>query len=253
MEYVNRTYRERLGGERWKPFTVTVKETDLWIGVDRGSFQAEMATFAERFVRQLREEMEEYLAGDPEYAAALRPYRPEDSALLLLRQMAEAARQAGIGPMSAVAGAIAQETGRAIQSRYGTKEVIVENGGDIYVSLRKAMDIAVFAGESPLSQKVGVRIPAEASPLGICTSSGTVGPSLSFGKADAMMVACKDCALADAYATAFANKVQTTADIPPLMEEVKREREVLSAICIKDDKIGIYGNFRLKLFEDDNR
>ena len=106
MEYVNRTYRERLGGERWKPFTVTVKETDLWIGVDRGSFQAEMATFAERFVRQLREEMEEYLAGDPGYAAALRPYRPEDSAPLLLRQMAEAARQAGIGPMSAVAGAI---------------------------------------------------------------------------------------------------------------------------------------------------
>lgn len=253
MEYINRTYRDHLSGERWQSFSVTVKESDLWIGVDKASFRPEMAEFTKGFMTILRQEMETYLAIDPEYAMTLRPYTPKTSAPRILQEMAIAAQQAGIGPMSAVAGAIAQRVGQAIQSRFAANEVIVENGGDIYTSLRSGIDIAVFAGQSPLSQKVGIQIPAGVYPLGICTSSGTVGPSLSFGKADAMMIACKDCALADAYATAFANKIQTTADIAPCLEEIKKEKDILSAICIKDDQIGIFGSFKLKLFEHDNQ
>ena len=197
--------------------------------------------------------MEVYLGADPEYATALRPYVPAPDAPSVLWEMADAARQAGIGPMSAVAGAIAQRVGNAVRARFGVEEIIVENGGDIYVALRKPMDLAVFAGESPLSRKVGVQIPAEATPLGVCTSSGTVGPSLSFGKADAVMIVCKDCALADAYATAFANTIQTAADIPSCMERIGKRKEILSAICIKDDQMGLFGNFNLKLFENDNQ
>ena len=231
---------------------MTVKETDLWIGVDRESFRPEMAAHCERFVRRLRGEMEAYMAADPEYAATLRPYTPAADAPLILREMAAAARRAGIGPMGAVAGAVAQWTGRELEERFGAREVVVENGGDIYARLQSDMDIAVFAGESPLSRKVGVRVPAERTPLGICTSSGTVGPSLSFGKADAVMIACEDCALADAYATAFANTIQTAEDIPARMEEIGKKRDILSSICVKGDRMGIIGEFNLKLFKDDN-
>ena len=107
----------------------------------------------------------------------------------------------------------------------------------------------MFAGQSPLSEKVGFTINAGYAPLGICTSSGTVGPSLSFGKADAVMIICKDCALADTYATAFANRIQTVEDIAPCMEEIGKKDEILGAICIKDDKIGIHGIFDLKIWK----
>ena len=110
--------------------------------------------------------------------------------------------------MSAVAGAVALKVGENLKKRFGIKEVIVENGGDIYADLCQDMDISVFAGSSPLSEKVGLHIEAAYAPLGICTSSGTVGPSLSFGKADAVMIVCSDVMLADTYATAFANTIQ---------------------------------------------
>ena len=135
-----------------------------------------------------------------------------------------------------------------IKEKYGVREIIVENGGDIYADIQENIDIAVFAGPSPLSEKVGFTLWADHAPLGICTSSGTVGPSLSFGKADAVMIICKDCALADTYATAFANEIKTTDDIAPCIEKIGKTKDILAAICIKDDKIGIHGIFDLKLF-----
>lgn len=87
------------------------------------------------------------------------------------------------------------------------------------------------------------------SPLGICTSSGTVGPSLSFGQADAVMIVCQDCALADTYATAFANQIQTTADIEPCIEKIGDIPKILAAICIKDTQIGISGKFDFKIWK----
>ena len=249
MEYKDRTYREHLQGERWHSFTVVFKETDLWIGVDKASFQAEIPAFAEFRVRSLRESMDTYIAQDPGYLKALVPHEALPAAPAIFREMAEVAARSGIGPMSAVAGAVAREIGKEIKEKFGAREVIVENGGDIYADIRNNMDITVFAGESPLSEKVGFTIDAGYAPLGICTSSGTVGPSLSFGQADAVMIICKDCALADTYATAFANEIQTAEDIAPCIEKIGKVKEILGAICIKDDKIGIHGIFDLKIWK----
>ena len=147
-----------------------------------------------------------------------------------------------------VAGAVALKVGENLKKRFGIKEVIVENGGDIYADLCQDMDISVFAGSSPLSEKVGLHIEAAYAPLGICTSSGTVGPSLSFGKADAVMIVCSDVILADTYATAFANTIQTAEDVQTCIEKIREQEDILAAIAIKDDKLGICGNFELKLF-----
>ena len=248
MNYTDRTYREHFRRDRWIYFAAKYKETDLYIGVDDQSWTAELPAFTGDYIRELRNEMDGWIAGHPAYASALSPYAAPADAPGIFREMSAVAEKSGIGPMSAVAGAVARQTGIALKSRFGLKEVIVENGGDIYADLTADIDIAVFAGTSPCSEKVGLHIEAAYAPLGICTSSGTVGPSLSFGKADAVMIVCRDVLLADTYATAFANTVQTTDDIPACIEKIRGKTDILGAIAIKDDKIGICGNFGLKLF-----
>ena len=150
--------------------------------------------------------------------------------------------------MSAVAGAVALYIANALKRHFGVKEVIIENGGDIYADILEDIDVSVFAGASPLSEKVGLHINASQAPLGICTSSGTVGPSLSFGKADAVMIICKDVLLADSYATAFANFVRKAEDINPVLEKIGKIEDIISAVLIKDDKMGAVGKFELKFF-----
>jgi ApbE superfamily uncharacterized protein (UPF0280 family) len=193
--------------------------------------------------------MNAYIAQDLHYALTLMPYNAQKYAPQIAKQMSEISHKVGVGPMAAVAGAFAEHIACELKNRFSIQEIIVENGGDIYADIKNDINISIFAGESPLSEKIGLHIEAEESPLGICTSSGTVGPSLSFGKADAVMIVCKDVLLADAYATAFANRIQTTDDINPVLELISSKKDILSALLVKDDKMGIIGKFEMKLFQ----
>jgi ApbE superfamily uncharacterized protein (UPF0280 family) len=96
---------------------------------------------------------------------------------------------------------------------------------------------------------VGLHIPKQEFPLGICTSSGTVGPSLSFGKADAVMIVCRDVLLADSYATAMANKIQTADDLQPVIEHISANNDILGALAVKDDRMAVCGRYELRLFK----
>jgi ApbE superfamily uncharacterized protein (UPF0280 family) len=136
-----------------------------------------------------------------------------------------------------------------LKKRFKIEELIVENGGDIYADIQHDLDVSVFAGQSPLSEKIGLRIDTKESPLGICTSSGTVGHSLSFGKADAVMIVCKNASLADGYATTFANQIQTADDINPVLGLIECKKDILSALLVKGDKMGIVGKFELLFFD----
>ena len=106
--------------------------------------------------------------------------------------------------------------------------------------------MSVYAGDSGLSGKIGIRLPAGLTPVGVCTSSGTVGPSLSFGIADAVMIACKSTSLADAFATAFGNKVTSPDVIGEVLKISEDYPEILSIVCICGGKMGIRGNFEAK-------
>ena len=174
-EYKIRIYRDNFNRDRWQTFTISYKESDLCIGIDTASYVPEMNLFAGQILRELRLEMDAYITNDPTYAVILSPYFPAAGAPGILVRMAEAAATAGVGPMAAVAGAIAEYIGRRLKTEYDCREVIVENGGDIYADIVEGMDIPVFAGQSPLSEKVGIFIP-EGGRISICTSSGTVGP-----------------------------------------------------------------------------
>lgn len=245
MDYTERSYRSRFSddGRRW--FCVKFLESDLWIGVDSGSYRASMEDEVYGFLVDLRRHMDAYLLMDPQYKSALTPYDAGLEAPGILKEMSRVSHKTGIGPMSAVAGAVAKHVANFL----GTQEVIVENGGDIYAKACSDMDISVFAGQSPLSEKIGLHIPAAAFPCGICTSSGTVGPSLSLGRADAMMIVCKDVLLADSYATAMANRIRSVEDLQPVIDSISEIPDILGAIAVKDDRMAVTGRFELRLFK----
>jgi hypothetical protein len=157
--------------------------------------------------------------------------------------MVAAGAAAGVGPMAAVAGAIAAQVGQGLLAH--SAEVIVENGGDVFLKTRQAATVAVYAGASPLSLAVGVRVGGRERPCGVCTSSGTVGPSLSFGKADAVCVVSASCALADAAATAIGNRVQSGRDIPGAVEFGRSIRGVAGLAIIVGERLGVWGEVEI--------
>ncbi len=245
-----RGYRGRMGS-RFASFKASYKESDLWIGVDPGSFSSRMEDRAAGLARTLRLELEAYIAQRPEFLSSLLPLAADPGAPAIARTMLEASRAAGVGPMAAVAGAVAAAVGAALEAEFGCREILVENGGDLWLRFEEALDISVFAGGSPLSEKVGVTVAPEFSPLGLCTSSGTVGPSLSLGRADAAMVAARgalSAALADAWATAVGNAVRVGEDIEAALDLVEGREEIVSVLVVKDGRMGIRGRLPLKLF-----
>ncbi len=145
--------------------------------------------------------------------------------------------------MAAVAGALAARVGRALAPL--SPEIIVENGGDIYLKVAEPVTVALFAGKSPLSWRVGLKIDPALSPLGVCTSSGTVGHSLSFGRADAACVVAADAALADAAATALGNRVPDAAAIAPALKWAETVAGIRGAVVIVGDKLGAVGDLEL--------
>ncbi len=249
MEYISRLYRNNMGSGRFVSFGVKYKETDLWIGINPSAYKPEIKDFAYKQVKELRDNMDEYLKKDEKYARYLMPYYPAHQAPGIFYAMSAVAVRTGIGPMSAVAGAFAEFVGKSIMCNFDIEEIVVENGGDIYLDIKDNLTMSVFAGESPLSEKIGIDIPAKFSPCGVCTSAGKVGPSLSFGNADAVMVLCRDIKLADSWATAIGNKIKSVEDINDVVNEHIGKTEILSLIVVCDDKLGIGGELELKIIK----
>jgi ApbE superfamily uncharacterized protein (UPF0280 family) len=154
--------------------------------------------------------------------------------------MLDAARAAGVGPMAAVAGAIAEFVGKELLAA-GTAEIIIENGGDIFLHRNKDCLVSIFAGRSPLSQKVGIRVPVAHLPLGVCTSSGAVGHSLSLGKADSVTVLARSTPLADAVATRLGNEVSVEDDIDRALQTAQSFPDILGVVIILGDRLGAWG------------
>ena len=161
----------------------------------------------------------------------------------IVGEMIRAGRAAGVGPMAAVAGAVAEFVGRGLL-RY-SNHVVVENGGDIFYQLDGRITAGIFAGSSPLSMKVGIAIDGCGGPVSLCTSSGTVGHSKSFGNADAVCVVAESCALADAAATSIANRILSKKDIAAAIEFGRGIEGVRGIVGIKDDGIGAWGDIEV--------
>jgi uncharacterized protein len=248
--YEPRFYRDSMGGARWKSFRVVHLETDLWIAVDAAGYKPEMDAFALERAKHYRSVLDSHIKLIPSFLTSLTPLTlPSFPAEDIISEMYVATQRSGTGPMSAVAGAVAEHICNDLCDRFSIKEIIIENGGDIFMKVDSPAVISVYAGDSPLSEKIGIEITPAISPLSICCSSGTIGHSLSFGTADACMIACRSGAQADAYATSFCNEVKTIGDITRVTESALGKEDIMSVVIIKDDKMGIGGKIEVRLLK----
>ncbi len=236
--YQPRTYRHWIEGKDLVPFSVSVKETDLFI---RAS--SNLQKKARRLVLKYRRQLEGYIKRNPVFQESLESIPVPENAPAIVSRMAEAGQKAGVGPMAAVAGAIAGCVGSELLDF--SPEIIVENGGDIFLKTNGKRTVGVFAGDSPLTGKIGLEIKPEDTPLGICASSGTVGHSLSYGKADAVVVVSASAALADAAATAIGNRVQNHADINNAIEFGQGIDGLKGIVIIVGKSVGVWGDIKL--------
>jgi len=217
---------------------VAVKETDLYILAQRVLEQE-----AREVIIQLREQLEQYIRANPLFQISLVPLPTDPRAPQIVKEMLAASQTVGVGPMAGVAGAMAAFVGAALLAF--TPEVVVENGGDIFLETGTTRTIGIFAGASPLSMQVGISVPAERQPLGVCTSSATVGPSLSLGRADAVCVISPSATLADAAATALGNMVQGKGDIERALEAGPKIAGIEGVVIIVGDALGAWGEYEL--------
>ncbi|HSW61276.1 MAG TPA: UPF0280 family protein, partial [bacterium] len=172
-----RTYRSFHNTERFRFFNVTVFESDLHIGVDAASFNPYLIEFATEEIGKIRKILNDYNILSDRFFSSLNPLALDDSAETEVRSMLRAGLLANVGPMAAVAGLTSETVGRKLSEKFQIKEIVVENGGDIWASVNEPLFVEILAGNSILSGKLALKIPPEKTPLGICTSSGTVGHS----------------------------------------------------------------------------
>lgn len=241
--YVQRSYRSLHGASDLQYFNVRIRESDLAIGVEKQCYSDSLVHLCRKELIRVRGDLEDYISLQPEFKSSLVPVAVLPGAPEIVCRMGRAAMLAGVGPMAAVAGAVAQSIGEKLSAL--SEEIIIENGGDIFLRSRSTRVIAVFAGKSKFSCRIGIKVDAEETPLGICTSSGTVGHSLSFGKADAVVIKAPSAALADAVATGAGNLVKTRDDLMLAVDYVKKIAGVEGILVIKEDGLAAWGRMEI--------
>jgi len=231
-------YRERITAKDLVSFPILIKETDLLIFADN-----QLKDEANNSVFNYRHQLEDYIIKFPHFLDSLIPLPLDESAPSIIQEMMRSAQLAQVGPMASVAGAIAEFVGKDLLKH--TKQIVIENGGDIFIKIAKDLTIGVYAGNSPLSNTLGLKISPDITPVGVCTSSGTVGHSLSFGKSDAVTVIARSTPLADAAATSIGNLVKEKKDIESGLERAKSIRGIQGALIIVGDQFGAWGNVEI--------
>jgi len=238
MTYEPRTYRSLVAPQGLTTFRVVVRETDLHIAAKR-----DLTVEATGLVEAARADIERYISTHRRFVESFVPFQVDEAAPAIVREMADAASRAGVGPMAAVAGAMAQHVAAGLAHQ--SDEVIVENGGDVFIAGSTERTVALHAGPSPLSGRVGIVVTAEMLPCAVCTSSASVGPSVSLGRADAACVVARSGALADAVASALGNRVHSAADVGRAIEAVKHIEGVLGLVVVAGETLGAWGSARL--------
>lgn len=234
MKYEERTYRSLINKDNLISYNVKIAESDLFISSD-----SNLTDSALRSLSKYRHSLESYIKKYPEFRTSLLPVPDDDLAPPIVRDMISKSKICGVGPMASVAGSISEFVGYDLLD--STENLIIENGGDIFLKSKNTLTVAVFAGESPLSYKIQFIVKPEETPIGICTSSATVGPSLSFGKADAVCVISKSATLADAAASAIGNRVNVKKDIKPGLEFGIKIPGILGIIIVVGNDMGAIG------------
>ena len=217
---------------------ILIKETDLLV-----SAGTDLSEQAKDRVLHHRRQLEDYIKRRPEFLSTLLPFSEDPFAPPIVKEMIRASRRFAVGPMAAVAGAIAHFVGTDLLSY--SEEVLVENGGDIFVKTKRPATVSIFAGGSPLTNRLGLVLEPDRMPMGVCTSSGTVGHSLSLGKADAVCIVASSASIADAAATALGNRVTSKSRLSNAIDSIRESEDIRGAVVIMGETVASWGEIEL--------
>lgn len=243
IAFAPRTYRDFGTADGFTNFRVVVETSDLYVKALKP-----LARETEILVRECRDQIEAAIARRPEFLNSLAPLEADPGDSPAVRRMIEAGKKSGTGPMAAVAGEVAEYVGKGLLDK--SAEVIIENGGDLFIHVKRPVIVGLFAGESQFSGKIGIQIQPTPVPVGVCTSSATIGPSLSLGGADCATVVSRDTPLADAMATAMGNRVRKPADLRDAVEWAMSVPGVDGALTVLGDTIAALGEIELVPLEE---
>jgi ApbE superfamily uncharacterized protein (UPF0280 family) len=192
-------------------------------------------------IKTQRKQLEDYIAEHPIFKTALIPISVTSDAPEIARWMQRASEKVNIGPMAAVAGAIAEFAARTALTK-GATEAIVDNGGDIFIASDEEVRVGLFAGNNRISDKLVLVIPPSYMPLAVCSSSSLMGHSMSLGRCDLATVVARDTALADAAATRACNLVKEEADIKSALETIMDIHGIMGILIVKNGRTGMVGD-----------
>ena len=236
-------YRRSIAATDLVRSLVVVKETDLLV-----LSETDISDLVRDIVLTQRDRLERYIARNPSFQDSLLPISVSATAPGIVKAMALAGQAAGVGPMAAVAGAVCETI--AIGVGEGSRELILENGGDLYVASARDRIVGVFVGKEVRGGGIGLRVAPEQTPIGICTSSGRFGHSLSLGDSAAATVLARSCALADAAATAVGNRVRGSHGIREGLAAARDIPGVLGVVVMRDGQLGAWGDIEIVGLQD---
>ncbi len=230
----NRFYRNLFEGK--KSFRIVLFETDILCTTDAGIEEEIKKAVVEERLR-----IEEYIMKRPGFLSSLDPLPDDPLAPPVVRLMIKSSKKAGVGPMASVAGAIVEAVGLRFYEKTG--HLILENGGDLFFYKPSGGIVGIYAGKSPFSGKIAIKIPPGNEIWGISTSSGKIGHSLSFGVADAVTVVSHSPSLSDAYATYIGNRIRKRNDVEKVIKDAERGLfdELYGILVICGNTLGIWG------------
>ena len=215
-----------------------IGESNIMISSDKP-----IKTIARKLLTQIRGNIKKYIQIHPEFSESFSPITINRNAPAIIKQMSKASHSANVGPMAAVAGAIAEELGKGL-SKY-TAELIIENGGDIFIKVKRQIVIGLWCYNNEIKNNLGILLDKKRGQYSICTSSGTLGHSFSYGKADATTVIAKNAALADAWATRLGNEIKSQKDIKKALSLLKNIKDVSGALVLYRKTIAAWGDVEL--------
>jgi len=234
MDHSRRFYRNYKGA-RGANFNVKLHTTDLFITADR-----DLSAEAYRVLEKVRQQLDDHIAENREFLYSLNPLEPGRDVPEIAGAMYLASEAAGVGPMAAVAGAVAEAVGQSLLEF--SDEVIVENGGDIWLKINTPALIGVYVNNIHFNNRLWLKMNPADTPCSVCTSTSKLGHSLSFGKADSATIIAKSGALADAVATGACNMVQGEEDLTGALEYAMSVTGVTGCMIIYHDKLAAQGN-----------
>ena len=232
-------YRSKVNPRDLISFEIIKGETNI-----RAAAEKDLRKEAFDIVCKYRKVLSDYIKNNPEFGRSFVPLPVEKEAPEIVRQMSAAAEIAGVGPMASVAGAIAEFTGKDLLKH--SSQVIVENGGDIYLKIKTRRIMCVNTGSASWTDKLRLSIKPEQTPLGLCTSSGTLGHSYSEGKADAVAILADSAILADAVATKICNIVKSPKDVNSGIKTGKQIKGIKGILIVCGKKLGLWGEIQLE-------